>query len=97
MHCEDIGDHEVLADISERAGLDREAILRLLESDSDRDDIQARDAHARERGVQAVPTFIVGNRHAVPGAQPPARRDRPAPYGYLRQDPAARKPVSSPA
>lgn len=71
VKAEDIGDRQVLADIAGRAGLDRDAILRLLESDADAADIQARDAHARERGVQAVPTFIVGNRHAVPGAQPP--------------------------
>ena len=44
---------------------------RLLSSDADADDIRARDAHARERGVSAVPTFIIANQHVVPGAQPP--------------------------
>ncbi len=34
-------------------------------------EIAARDAHSRRMGVQAVPTFIVGQRHAVQGAQPP--------------------------
>jgi predicted DsbA family dithiol-disulfide isomerase len=33
--------------------------------------IQDRDAHSRKMGVTAVPTFIIANQHAVPGAQPP--------------------------
>ncbi len=57
----DIGDHGVLLDIAEEAGLDRAMIRRLLESDADREDIRARDAHARERGVTGVPTFVVAD------------------------------------
>lgn len=67
----DIGDHEVLADIADAIGLDAAVVHRLLESDADVEDIRARDAHAREMGITSVPTFIVGGRHAVPGAQPP--------------------------
>ena len=66
-----IGDHETLADIAGEVGLDREMIARLLASDADLEDIKSRDAHSREMGVSAVPTFIVDNRHVVPGAQPP--------------------------
>ena len=66
-----IGDHETLADIAGEVGLDREMIARLLASVADLEDIKARDAHSREMGVSAVPTFIVDNRHVVPGAQPP--------------------------
>lgn len=67
----DIGDHEVLADLADGIGMDASMVLRLLSTDSDRDEILARDAHARKMGVQSVPTFIVANAHAVPGAQPP--------------------------
>ncbi|MFN3147871.1 MAG: DsbA family oxidoreductase [Paracoccaceae bacterium] len=67
----DIGDPEVLADIADGAGLDAALIHRLLASDADLDDIRARDAWAREHGVTGVPTFVVAQRHAVPGAQPP--------------------------
>lgn len=67
----DIGDAEVLADISDSAGLDAALIQRLLTTDSDIDDIRKRDTHSREMGVNSVPTFIVDNKHAVPGAQPP--------------------------
>lgn len=66
----DIGDHGILADIAGQTGLDRAMIARLLEGDSDRADIAARDAHARSRGVSGVPTFIIDNRYAVQGAQP---------------------------
>ncbi|MEQ9693307.1 DsbA family oxidoreductase [Shimia sp. SDUM112013] len=66
----DIGDHEVLCDIADGAGLDAAVIGKLLKSDADADMIRQRDAHSREMGVNSVPTFIVGNQHAVPGAQP---------------------------
>ncbi|MBF9031521.1 thioredoxin domain-containing protein [Rhodobacterales bacterium HKCCE3408] len=66
----DIGDHEVLLDIAADRGLDREMIARLLDSDADLEDIRARDAHARERGVSGVPTFVIANQHVVQGAQP---------------------------
>ncbi|MFO1173963.1 MAG: DsbA family oxidoreductase [Paracoccaceae bacterium] len=66
----DIGDPAVLAAIAAEAGLDGPTIARLLASDADRAEIRARIAHSQERGVRAVPTFIVANRHAVRGAQP---------------------------
>ena len=67
----DISDHEVLADLADTAEMDASMVTRLLASDSDVDDIRARDVHSRKMGVQSVPTFIVANQHAVPGAQPP--------------------------
>ena len=67
----DIGNHEVLADIADSAGMDAAVTLKLLSGDEDIDLIKSRDAHSREMGVNSVPTFIVANQHAVPGAQPP--------------------------
>ncbi|MCI2398439.1 DsbA family oxidoreductase [Aliiroseovarius subalbicans] len=66
----DIGDVEVLADIASEAEMDRDVTARLLDSDADADDIRARDADAREKGVRAVPTFLIAGQHVVPGAQP---------------------------
>lgn len=65
----DIGDAEVLADISDSLGMDAAVIGKLLAGDADTADIRARDAQFREMGVQSVPTFIVAAQHAVPGAQ----------------------------
>ncbi|SNS42047.1 DsbA family oxidoreductase [Tropicimonas sediminicola] len=67
----DIGDADVLADIADSAGMDAAVVHRLLESDSDVEDIRTRDANARERGVTGVPTFVIANTHVVPGAQQP--------------------------
>ncbi|MCE6952763.1 DsbA family oxidoreductase [Cereibacter sphaeroides] len=66
----DIGNPEVLADLAAGCGMDRALTARLLASDADRDDILARDADARAKGVQAVPTFLVDGRYVVAGAQP---------------------------
>ncbi len=67
----DIGDHTVLLDIAEGIGMDRAMTERLLSSDADADEIRARDAHTRDRGVTGVPTFVLANQHVLPGAQPP--------------------------
>lgn len=67
----DIGNPGVLADIGAAIGLDRDMLVRLLASDADAQAIADRDAHARSRGVNAVPTFVIANRHVVSGAQPP--------------------------
>jgi len=71
VQARDIGDPEVLSDIADSAGMDAAVVMKLLKSDADREDIRNRDTHSREMGVTSVPTFIVANQHAVPGAQPP--------------------------
>ncbi len=65
----DIGDPEVLRQIAETTGLDGAMIAKLLDGEADVESIRARDAHARSRGVQGVPCFIVGKKHVVTGAQ----------------------------
>lgn len=67
----DIGSAEVLADIADTAEMDAAMVTKLLASDADIADIRARDKHSREMGVASVPTFVVAQQHAVPGAQPP--------------------------
>ncbi|MQY41404.1 thioredoxin domain-containing protein [Epibacterium sp. SM1969] len=67
----DIGDIATLADIGAAAGMERDVLENLLNGDSDTDTIRDRDNHSRKMGVTSVPTFIVANQHAVPGAQPP--------------------------
>ena len=67
----DIGDLATLADIAGENGMDRAATLRLLQSDADAEDIAARDQDARQKGVTAVPTFLIAQQYVVSGAQPP--------------------------
>jgi predicted DsbA family dithiol-disulfide isomerase len=66
-----IGDPETLGRIAGEVGMDPAATARLLASDADRDDIAARDADARAKGVTAVPTFLIAQHYVVSGAQPP--------------------------
>ena len=66
-----IGDNEVLTEIAEGVGLDVAMIRRLLRSDADAAEIQARDKRVREMGVTGVPTFILLQSHVVHGAQAP--------------------------
>ncbi len=67
----DIGDPEVLCDLAAEVGMDRAMVSRLIYSDADTEALAAREAHARQRGISAVPTFIVADQHAISGAQPP--------------------------
>jgi len=67
----DIGDTAVLVKIAAECGMDADATARLFASDSDTADLQKREAHSREMGVNSVPTFIVANQAVVSGAQPP--------------------------
>lgn len=66
----DIGDRAVLADLAQAAGMDRAVVARLLDSGADADDIRARDADIRARGLQGVPGFLIGRRYLLSGAQP---------------------------
>ncbi|MDK4720314.1 MULTISPECIES: DsbA family oxidoreductase [Rhizobium] len=66
-----VGDHAVLLDIAEKAGLDRSVISTLLASDADRDLIIGEIDAAQKIGVNGVPFFIFDQQYAVSGAQTP--------------------------
>lgn len=65
----DIGDKATLAALAGDAGMDTALATRLLASAADRADITARDTHARQKGVTAVPTFVIANQYVLSGAQ----------------------------
>ena len=69
---QNLSNPDVLVAIGEKAGMQGKMICRLLASDADRDEVQRRELHARERGITAAPTFIVADSHVVTGAQPAA-------------------------
>lgn len=68
----DIGDAATLARLAGEAGMDAALTARLLATDADRDDLAARDADARQKGVSAVPTFLIDRQYVLSGAQPVA-------------------------
>jgi len=66
----DIGSRDTLIGIAVEAGLDSDMITRLMITDADLADTQARDQALRDMGVNSVPTFIIADQHVVTGAQP---------------------------
>ena len=66
----DIGEAATLARLAGEVGMDAAAVARLLATDADADDIRARDMDARQKGVNAVPTFLIAQQYVVSGAQP---------------------------
>jgi len=66
-----VGDRAVLADVAAACGMDREAVLRYLESAEDAEAVRGGANEARRKGINGVPFFIFNNRLAASGAQPP--------------------------
>jgi predicted DsbA family dithiol-disulfide isomerase len=66
----DISDPAVLAEAAAEAGLDPAVVGHLLAGDADRTEVAAEAEAARSMGVTGVPTFILGGRYALSGAQP---------------------------
>jgi predicted DsbA family dithiol-disulfide isomerase len=65
----DVGDHQVLADIADSHGMNREEILKSLASDQDKKEVSAETAQAQQMGVTGVPTYIINRKYGVVGAQ----------------------------
>lgn len=68
-HARDIGDHDVLADIGETIGLERDIVEKLLASDADVEETKAEEETFRQMGISGVPTYIAMRRIAVQGAE----------------------------
>jgi predicted DsbA family dithiol-disulfide isomerase len=89
----DIGDHAVLVDCAEEAGLPRQAVMEFLAGDLADKEMRAADQAAREAGVSGVPSFFLDGYSLFSGAMPAEtiadalRRG----HGILskREDPAA--------
>jgi predicted DsbA family dithiol-disulfide isomerase len=67
----DVADHESLAGYAAEVGLDRDDALAVLASDRFGKEVRAGEAEARELDIHAVPTFVLEQRLAIPGAQDP--------------------------
>jgi predicted DsbA family dithiol-disulfide isomerase len=71
MNGANIGKHEVLVDAAEHAGMESSVVAALLATDQDRAAVSEEIAIALQMGVTGVPCFIIDNKYAVMGAQPP--------------------------
>ena len=65
----DVADHGVLTDLAVEVGLDRDPAADVLATGAYADTVRAEELQAGERDIHAVPTFVVEDRWAIPGAQ----------------------------
>jgi predicted DsbA family dithiol-disulfide isomerase len=65
----DVGDHNVLGALATDVGLDGAAIAARLATDDDKASVRAAIDEAYQIGVTGVPTFILGGKYGVVGAQ----------------------------
>lgn len=66
----DIGSIPTLVDLAGRAGLNRESVERMLQSDEGTAEVKAEAAAGHRLGIRGVPYFIVNGTSAISGAQP---------------------------
>lgn len=66
----DVSSHPVLADIAQRAGLDRDQAIALLASDTYTAEVRELEQLWVSRGVSSVPTIVFNDQYAVSGGQP---------------------------
>ena len=69
-HGLDIGNIDVLAMVAKDAGLDVEAMKQALQNKTYLPRLEAAQKEATARGVTGVPTFFIGEKKSVVGAQP---------------------------
>lgn len=67
----DIGDHAVLAAVASDCGLDAREVRAFLASGEETDSVHADNLRAHRLGINGVPCFVIGGRHAIAGAQEP--------------------------
>jgi predicted DsbA family dithiol-disulfide isomerase len=67
----DIGDHSVLIAVASACGLSGAEVRSYLASDEDSDIVHADNLRAHRLGINGVPCFVIGGRHAIAGAQEP--------------------------
>lgn len=67
----DVGDREVLVEVAADAGLDRDEVAAFLDGTDGVAEVEALLAAAHEHGITAVPTYVIDDAWAIPGAQEP--------------------------
>ena len=65
----DVGDHAVLIEIATMCGLNPIDAQRFLATDAEMDVVHAENLRAHRLGINGVPCFVIGGRHAIAGAQ----------------------------
>jgi len=66
----DIGDKKVLVEVASEAGLDREKVEKLLNSEQGVEEVRALEEESYNLGISGVPYFVFGDETALSGAHP---------------------------
>ncbi len=72
----DLGDLAVLTGVAAACGLDGAAAFAFLASDAEGELVHAENLRAHRLGINGVPCFVFGGRHAIAGAQEPEVLER---------------------
>lgn len=64
-----LGDRETLVELGVKAGLERDEVKKVLESEEYAAQVRADEEEARRLGVTGVPFFVFDRKYAVSGAQ----------------------------
>lgn len=67
----DISDIGVLVAVGHGCGLDADPVRAFLQTDDEVDLVHADNLRAHRLGINGVPCFVIGGRHAIAGAQEP--------------------------
>jgi len=63
-------DHQMLLDVSQSVGLDREKAQQVLASNQYDDEVRELQHQYQSAGISSVPAVIVNNKHLISGGQP---------------------------
>lgn len=70
-HGQDIGDIETLVQIGQQFGMEEDSLRRGLADATIRAQVEAEAREAQRMGISGVPFFVINDRYAFSGAQPP--------------------------
>ena len=85
----DVGDHVTLVALAAEAGMDEGIVADALACDTGAAEVRAELATATERGITAVPTFVIDGQWGIPGAQDAEVFVRVLDKMMMRENPAA--------
>jgi predicted DsbA family dithiol-disulfide isomerase len=71
QHGQDVGDPDVLLELAARLGLDQDAVRHGLADPAVREQVEAEVQAAYRMGITGVPFFLIDQKYAFSGAQPP--------------------------
>lgn len=72
----DLGHADTLAALALRVGIESGGVYRFLDSGAEADAVHAENLRAHRLGINGVPCFVIGGRHAIAGAQEPEVLER---------------------